>query len=163
MILFRPVLRGSLVLPGTRSAAPRPVLLHNLSQMDALVTTLEGHADRERIDVPATPDWWTLAVCRGDGPDKWIVERGNPDQVAALRKTCAACPASGDCLADAMDMDANVRHIGPLRAGTTGRGWYPVESLVAELDPQTGAEWATVAAWVVDGDVVALRRRPSHV
>jgi hypothetical protein len=64
--------------------------------MDALVTTLEGHADRERIDVPATPVWWSLAACRGDGPDKWIVERGNPDPVAALRATWAACPASGD-------------------------------------------------------------------
>jgi hypothetical protein len=139
-----------------------PDALH-LSQMDALVTTLEGHADRERIDVPVTPVWWALASCRGDCPDKWIVERGNPDQLAALRKVCAGCPSSGDCLADAMDMPSEVRHIGLLRAGTTGRGWCPVEALVAELDPQTVAEWATVAAWAVDGDIVALRRRPSHV
>jgi hypothetical protein len=131
----------------------RPVLLHTVDQMDALVTTLEGHADRERIDVPVTPVWWSLASCRGDGADSWIVERGNPEQLAALRKMCAGCPVSGDCLADAISLEANVRHVGPVRCGITGRGWHLVEALVAELQPATPEEWSVVAAWCVDGDV----------
>jgi hypothetical protein len=124
-----------------------------------MTTTLQGDGGAVRIGIPTTPDWWTLAACRADGADRWVVERGRQGHLAELKAICAACPAAGDCLRDAFTLDPNVRRVGLVRCGTTGRSWIAVEALVAELQPSSDAEWSTVAAHVVDGDVRSVRRK----
>lgn len=55
-----------------------------------------------------------------------------------------------------------LRTYGVCRVGTIGVAWRRVEVLVDEFAPVTPADWATLAAWVLDGDVaelVVVRRR----
>ena len=52
-----------------------------------------------------------------------------------------------------MALDHDVRHLGAMRCGTSGRNWLAVEQLVRELQPSTPDEWSVLSAWVVDGEV----------
>lgn len=137
------------------------VAAHLLSEMSDVTatTTGDGSGRAHRLGIPPAPHWWALAGCRGGDPGEWVIRRGDRDQLRALRAMCAACPASGECLADVMSLDSRVRHEGVMRAGISGRGWYAVERLVSELDPSTPHEWSVIAAWCVDGDVGSPRRK----
>ena len=125
----------------------------------AFTVTLDGRGNTARPDIPPRPDWWSLASCLGDGPDEWVVRRGDAPQLRTLRAKCAACPAAGACLEDAMTLDNQTRELGPLRVGTTGKSWLAVERLVEELQPSTDAEWTVLASWIVDGDVRTRKKQ----
>lgn len=73
-----------------------------------------------------TPTWWAEASCLGSGVGQWVVGPGDTRQMRRLQTICAACPVRPECLADAMSEPIEVRLIGPMRAGISGRAWRQV-------------------------------------
>ncbi len=43
-----------------------------------------------------------------------------------------------------------------MRCGTLGAAWKKVEKVVADLQPESDADWEAVAVWVLDGDAGEL-------
>lgn len=51
------------------------------------------------------PGWQTYAACRGVGADVFFPERGGT--LAAARELCSRCPVRPQCLAFALEVDAD--------------------------------------------------------
>lgn len=64
--------------------------------------------------------------------------------------------SSGDCLREALESDELERRHGIMRCGTLGAAWKKVEKVVADLQPESDADWEAVAVWVLDGDAGEL-------
>ena len=105
------------------------------------------------------PDWWADAACRGDGCDRWVLERGQSgkrtDELAA---TCRACPVIGKCLEDGYREPLDMRSAGPFRIVTSSR-WGSLRKLVRDWQPVRDDDWLQLAAWVADRDIEVRRRR----
>lgn len=55
------------------------------------------------------PAWHAEAACRGDGTDRWFPTVGaNHHRLRELRRICAACPVSGECLEEGLNHDHGV-------------------------------------------------------
>lgn len=124
--------------------------------MDALSCALDGRAGMYE-GLPEPPEWWSLAGCHGEGAAQWTIDRGSNEALTRCKTVCRACPASAECLRDAMSMHVELRRHGPVRCGISGyRSWRRVEAIVTEFAPTTPADWEALAAWALDGDLADL-------
>jgi hypothetical protein len=97
------------------------------------------------------PEWHSDAACRGTGPAMWCVPRGSGrapfERLAA--QYCAVCPVAGHCLAEAVKVPRETDY-GCVRLGVPGNAWRKLRPAVRRWDPTTDADWATLAAWILD-------------
>jgi WhiB family redox-sensing transcriptional regulator len=70
------------------------------------------------VVLPARKMWPERAACRDTDPDiffgrpdKYGVDRHDPDELVRATRLCAGCPVREECLADALDRGADVEGI----------------------------------------------------
>jgi hypothetical protein len=132
------------------------VIISSLHSPDPTTHTGEGTSGSE-LAAGSKPDWWTLAACRGDGCDRWMLEPGQSGKSVELAAICRACPVVGKCLEDGCREPGDTRRHGPFRIVTSSR-WGALRKLVREWQPVSDDDWEQLAAWVVDDDLEVTRR-----